>query len=94
MFNSIFTIYTIITLVLWIIEMNLVIGFNFKYLMLEIIGAILLYFPVICIYAGILHPLVNLIWKDDIGMQILLDNIPNYLLLYLIIKIIIDKRKK
>lgn len=94
MFNSVLTIYTIIFLILWIIEMNLLLGFKWKYLLLEIIGAVLLYFPVIMIFAGIIHPLVKTIWKDDIGMLVLLDNIPNYILLYLNIKIMKKNNNK
>lgn len=93
MFDSIFTIYSIILVVLWIIEMNLLLGFKLKWFLLELIGGVLLYFPALFMFAGMIHPLVNMIWKDDNVMQIILDNIPNYLTLYLIIKIIREKKE-
>ena len=92
MFNSVFTIYSIILVALWIIEMNLLFGFKLKWFLLELVGGILLYFVAFFMFTGMIHPLIKMIWKDDKGMQIFLDNIPNYFMLYLIIKIIIDKK--
>ena len=89
--NSLLIIYTIIFLILVIIEYNLLFGFKPKYLILELIGAVLLYFPTLFVFAGIIHPLFNSITKNNSSLQILLDNIPNYLMICLIIKIIKEK---
>jgi hypothetical protein len=88
------SIFTIIFLILGIIEYNLIFGFKIKYLVIEILAAALLYLPVLFIFAGILHPLIKSIWKEDISIQILLDNIPNYYMLFLNIKIFKEKSNR
>lgn len=83
---------TIICIILGIIEYNLLFGFKIKYLLLEIIVAGLLFFPILCVFS-ITNGIANSIWNDDVGMQYIITNIPNYFVLYFIIKIIKDKKE-